>query len=95
MSEIFSLIASFSEVRHLPWLTKILAKDVPLQILIGWSGESGGLLNLPPPIRKKKSNGYGFRGELSHLLHICEIKIGVAWTQKDSAKIMIFASVKV
>jgi hypothetical protein len=53
MIEIFSLAANISEDRHLPCFTRILVKDVPLQILIGWSGETGRLLNLPPPIRKK------------------------------------------
>jgi hypothetical protein len=57
MSEIFSLAVSISEVRYLPWFTKILVKDVPLQILIGWSGQTGRLHNLSPPIRKKISNG--------------------------------------
>jgi hypothetical protein len=40
MSEIFSVAASISENRHLSWFTKILAKDVPIQILIGWTRAS-------------------------------------------------------
>jgi hypothetical protein len=29
-------------------------RKVPLQIVIGWTGQAGRLLNLPPPIRKTK-----------------------------------------
>jgi hypothetical protein len=35
VSENFSVPLRITEDRHLPWFTKILAKDVPLQILIG------------------------------------------------------------
>jgi hypothetical protein len=48
-----SVLASISEDMHLSWFTKILAKDDPLQILIGWTGQAGRLLNLTLPIRKK------------------------------------------
>jgi hypothetical protein len=52
VNEIFSLPTSISEDRHLPWFTKILAKDAPLQILIWWTGQAGRLLNFSPPISK-------------------------------------------
>jgi hypothetical protein len=53
VSEFFSVPASISEGKHLPWFTKFLVKDVPLQILIGWTRKAGRVLNLPPPIREK------------------------------------------
>jgi hypothetical protein len=73
-SEIFSVPASIFEDRHLPLVYKFLAKNGPLQILIGWTGRAGRLPNLYPPSREK-SNGWGLRSELSHLLHILHIKI--------------------
>jgi hypothetical protein len=55
VSEFFSVPASISKVRHLPRFTIILVKDVPLQILIGWTEQTWGLLNVPPAIREKSS----------------------------------------
>jgi hypothetical protein len=55
VNEIFSVPASIPEDTHPHWVTKILAKDIPLQILIGWTGQAGRLLNLPSPIRKTSS----------------------------------------
>jgi hypothetical protein len=40
--------------RYIPvHVTKNLARDVPLQILIGWIGKAGRQLNPSPPIRKE------------------------------------------
>jgi hypothetical protein len=40
--------------RYIPVeVTKNLARDVPLQILIGWIGKAGRQLNPSPPIRKE------------------------------------------
>jgi hypothetical protein len=57
VSEIFSLPANISGDRRVPWLTKILAKDVPPLILIGWTRQAWRLLDLPPPIRKNQVAG--------------------------------------
>jgi hypothetical protein len=43
--------ASISEDRQLPYFKKILAKDVTLYVLIGWTGQAGRLHH---PIREKK-----------------------------------------
>jgi hypothetical protein len=84
VSEFFSVPASISEGRHLLWFYKFLVKDIPLQIFTGWTRQAERLINLHPPIIKK-SSGWGLRGELSHLLHICQLKFRVAWVQKDTA----------
>jgi hypothetical protein len=48
-SEVFSVRASASEDRHLTWFTNVQEKAIPHQILIGWTGRAGSLLNLHPP----------------------------------------------
>jgi hypothetical protein len=49
-------------------VTKIQAKDIPLQILIGCTGQAGRLINLSTPIRKEILKRPEFSGELRHLL---------------------------
>jgi hypothetical protein len=74
-------------------VTKFRAKDVPLLILIGWTGQAGRLLNLSPPIRKNILKRPTFRGDLYHPLRY-KLEFGVAWVQDDPGKIMT-SSVKV
>jgi hypothetical protein len=50
MSENFGVSRHLGE--HLTWLPEIQAKDVPLPIVIGWTGQAGKLIELSPPIRK-------------------------------------------
>jgi hypothetical protein len=90
-----SVPANISENRHLPWFTKIRVKDVRLQILIGWTGRSGRMLNLAPPIGGKNLVARVL-GVNAATCYICvKLKFGVAWVQKDPAKMTSSTPVKV
>jgi hypothetical protein len=78
VSEFFSVAASIYEDRHQLSFYKFL-------ILSGWSGQAQRLLNQHSLIIGK-SSGWSLRDELSHLLHIRQLKFGVV-VQKDPAKI--------
>jgi hypothetical protein len=91
VSKFFSVPASISEHRHLPWFYEFLAKDIPLQILIGWTRQNDRLLNLNSSIRKK-SSGWGLEVLSATCYVFVKLKFGV---QKDPAKITTSLPVKV
>jgi hypothetical protein len=77
-----------------PWFTKILAKDVPLQISIGWTRQAGRLLNLPLPIGKiHVARVLMVNSAICYIS--AKLKSEVARVQKDPAKITISVPVKV
>jgi hypothetical protein len=84
-SEVFSDPSSGSEGRHLTWYRDVQRKAVLHQILIGWTGRAGSLLNLHLPIRKIPLARIL---EMNAITYICiKLKFGLLWVQKDTAKI--------
>jgi hypothetical protein len=69
-----SVPANISEDKSMPRFYNFWAKNNPLQILIGRTRRAEWLHNLPSSIRENPI-GQGLRGELSYLLHICQIEI--------------------
>jgi hypothetical protein len=72
-------------------VTKIQGKDVPLQILIGWTRQAGRLLNLSPPIRRKYLSDQSLGVNSATCFATIKLEFGVAWVQDNPAKIMTSA----
>jgi hypothetical protein len=69
--------------KHLPWFTTILANDVPIQILIGWTGQAGRLLCLLHLENNQVARVFGVNCYIS-----VKIKFGVARVENYPAKIV-------